>query len=78
MVPLHLVPAGFKRTLPVFGKILTFNKFQDIGISGKKERVRNLPVHYDQKQSHNIQPFRGWCMPEQPEGYIKPAKHNLL
>jgi hypothetical protein len=80
MVPtLHLVPARIQRTFPLYGKILSFiNPEDNNDFIIKKHRERSQPVHPVQHTSRNIQPFKGWCLPEQPEGYIKPFRHNLL
>ena len=69
----HKITAGIK-ILPVYRNITVFGKKNTGVMLINSARKGN---NYSPKPSA-LQPFKEWCMPEQPSGYIKPSRHNLL
>jgi len=46
---------------------------------GKVEIVNIVPAKAEKKEQYfKIPDFPGWCMPEQPMGYIKCRKYDFL
>jgi hypothetical protein len=60
-------------------KTPSLSSFSLVHRFGKVEIVNVKPVKTAQKEQYfKIPDFPGWCMPEQPIGYIKCRKYDFL
>ena len=60
-------------------KTPSLSSFSLVHRFGKVEIVNVKPVKTQQKEQYfKIPDFPGWCMPEQPMGYIKCRKYDFL
>jgi hypothetical protein len=63
------VPAG--RQLAIIKRI------DDFAINGRVHK-NGMTARKAKPKAQKNDPFKGWCMPEQPRRYIKPGKFDPL